>query len=132
MRRRQADPAVVNREPAPPCLTDPRVEDYVDVDEHLADPLAEANVRMQAARRLWEARHPLPSADPRPTSRRPEPLPADQQERYNTSHGRLTIAELRLRSLGDSCTWRDYNAFAAAVTGDTADQDRDDDDIEAL
>ena len=103
MRRRQADPAAVSREPAPSQLVSPHVEDWVDADEHLADPLAEANHRMHDARREWDGAHPLPSADPMPTARRPQPLPADQQERYNTSHGMLTIAELRVRSLGDSC-----------------------------
>jgi len=103
MRRRQPDPAEVSREPAPLHLVNPHLEDFVAPDEQLVDPLAEADHRLHDARREWDGAHPLPSTDPSPTTRRPRPLPAEQQERYNTSHGLLTIVELRVRSLGDSC-----------------------------
>jgi len=81
----------------------PHLEDFVAPDEHLVDPLAEANHRLHDVRREWDAAHSLPSAELMPTARRPQPLPADQQERYNTSHGHLTISDLRVWSLGDSC-----------------------------
>lgn len=109
MRRRPPKAPPNNSEPAPRYLIDPMVEDFVEPGEHLVGiELLVANQRLFDARRQWDRAHPLPAApDPLDSVavHLPCAVPADQRPRFNTSFGELTISELRMAELGDSCRW---------------------------
>lgn len=109
MKRRERPAPPNNAEPAPRYLVDPLVEDFVQPGEHLVgNELQLANHRLFEARRQWDRAHPLPAA-PDPLDNLAVHLPltvaADQHPRFHTSHGELTIRELRMAELGAGCRW---------------------------